>query len=202
MADSPVQLVVGLGNPGPRYADTRHNAGFWFADDLAYRCAAAFRRAPKFLGDLAEAQWGGRFWLLKPETFMNRSGASVGALARFYRLSAPQILVVHDDLDLPPGAVRVKRGGGHGGHNGLRDVMAQLGDREFLRLRIGIGHPGNSDQVVDYVLTRAPREEQDLIEQAITQAVDVFPHILEGNLDKAMNLLHRRPQGAGSGGQG
>jgi len=192
VADSAVQLVVGLGNPGPRYAGTRHNAGFWLADSLAAHCGASFRKASKFSGEVAELQCGGRFWLLKPDTFMNRSGAAVGAMARFYRLSPPQILIIHDDLDLPPGTVRLKRGGGHGGHNGLRDVMAQLGDREFLRLRIGIGHPGSSDQVLDYVLSRASREDQEQIEQAIVQAVEVFPHVLEGNLEKAMNLLHTK----------
>jgi PTH1 family peptidyl-tRNA hydrolase len=189
---SPIALVVGLGNPGPRYADTRHNAGFWFADDLAGSCGGTFRREAKFHGDVAQVACGGPFRILKPATFMNRSGQSVAALVRFFRFEPEQILIVHDDLDLPPGTVRLKRGGGHGGHNGLRDTMAQLGHRDFLRLRLGVGHPGSADQVLDYVLTRAPRDEQALIEEAIERAIKVFPQVLEGNLEKAMNVLHSR----------
>ncbi len=187
-----IQVVVGLGNPGPRYADTRHNVGFWFADRLAAKCGGTFRYASRYLGDLAQIDRGGKFWLLKPDTFMNHSGRSVLALAHYYRIPPEQILVVHDDLDLPPGSVRLKRGGGHGGHNGLRDIMACLGSRDFLRLRIGIGHPGDSNQVVDYVLCRASREDEDLFNEAIDSAVEVFPRILEGSTEIAMNVLHSR----------
>ncbi len=183
---------MGLGNPGPRYANTRHNVGFWFADRLASHYSVSFLHAGRFHGDLAQVHNAGRFWLLKPETYVNRSGQSVSAIARYYRYAAEQILVVHDELDLPPGTVRLKRGGGHGGHNGLRDIMAQFGSRDFLRLRIGIGHPGSADQVTDYVLSRASREDEALIDEAVDEAVKVFPQILEGKLDLAMNVLHSR----------
>ena len=192
MGDSKVQVVVGLGNPGPGYAGTRHNVGFWFADRLAVQCRASFLRAGRFHGDLAQADCNGRFWLLKPETYMNRSGQAVSALLRYYRYPPEQLLVVHDDLDLPPGVVRLKRGGGHGGHNGLRDIMAHLGSREFMRLRIGIGRPGASRDGIDYVLSRASRDEEQLIDEAIDEAVKVFPQVLEGDLQKAMNVLHSR----------
>jgi len=192
MSSPAVQCVVGLGNPGSRYADTRHNVGFWFADRLAAHCSATFLRASRFHGGLAQVDCGGRFWLLKPETFMNRSGQAVTALLRYYRLAPEQLVVVHDELDLPPGTVRLKRGGGHGGHNGLRDVMAHLGTGEFLRLRIGIGHPGDASQVVDYVLSRASREDEALIEEAIDEAIKVFSKVLEGELEKVMNALHSR----------
>ncbi len=192
MGDPTVRLVVGLGNPGPRYADTRHNVGFWFADRLASRYRTLFQRAGRFHGDVAQVEAGGRLWLLKPETFMNRSGQSLAAMARYYRYTPEQILVAHDDLDLPPGTIRLKRGGGHGGHNGLRDIMTQYGVRDFLRLRIGIGHPGSADQVTGYVLSRASRADEALIDEAIDEAIKVFPHILEGNLEKAMHVLHSR----------
>lgn len=192
MGNPAVQLVVGLGNPGPRYAETRHNVGFWFADRLASRYGATFQRAGRFYGELAQIESDGRLWLLKPDTYMNRSGQSLAAMARYYRYAPEQILVAHDELDLPPGTVRLKRGGGHGGHNGLRDIMTQFGARDFLRLRIGIGHPGSSDQVTNYVLSRASREDETLIDEAIDEAVKIFPHILDGNLEKAMHVLHSR----------
>ncbi len=183
---------MGLGNPGPRYAQTRHNVGFWFADRLASQYGAQFQRAARFHGELAQIQSDARFWLLKPETYMNRSGQSLAAMARYYRYGPEHILVAHDDLDLPPGTVRLKRGGGHGGHNGLRDIVAQYGARDFLRLRIGIGHPGSSDQVTDYVLSRGSREDEALINEAIDEAVKVLPRILEGDLERAMHVLHSR----------
>ena len=148
-----LRLIVGLGNPGADYDKTRHNVGFWLLDSLARRYGGVFRREAKFHGEACQVSVDGHpLWLLKPQTFMNRSGASVIALARFYKLVPEAILVVHDELDLPPGAVRLKRGGGHGGHNGLRDIIQQLGSREFLRLRLGIGHPGDSRAVINYVL--------------------------------------------------
>ncbi len=189
-----VALVAGLGNPGPRYADTRHNAGFWLLDRLAAGRGLVFRRAAKFLGDLAEADFDGRVWLLKPETFMNRSGQSVGALAAFYRIPPEQVLVVHDDLDLPPGTVRLKRGGGHGGHNGLRDILACLGSPDFLRLRVGVGHPGPGGDVVSYVLNRPLAEEARLIDDSIGRALELFPRLLSGEVDRVMNLLNAKPR--------
>jgi PTH1 family peptidyl-tRNA hydrolase len=197
-----VALVAGLGNPGPRYADTRHNAGFWLLDRLAAARGLVFRRAAKFLGDVAEADFDGRVWLLKPETFMNRSGQSVAALAGFYRIPPAQVLVVHDDLDLPPGTVRLKRGGGHGGHNGLRDTLACLGSADFLRLRVGVGHPGPGADVVSYVLNRPPAEEARLIDESIGRALELLPRLLAGEVDRVMNLLNakaRKPAEAAAG---
>jgi PTH1 family peptidyl-tRNA hydrolase len=190
---SPLRLVVGLGNPGPQYAQTRHNAGFWLVDELARQHGVQFRSDGRAHGESCRIALAGQeLWLLKPMTFMNRSGLAVVTLARFYRIAPPEILVVHDDLDLPPGAARLKRGGGHGGHNGLRDVLAHLGDPDFLRLRLGIGHPGDRREVLDYVLRRAPLEEQALLEAAIVEALRELPRIVAGQLAQAMQALHRR----------
>ncbi|MCU0936905.1 MAG: aminoacyl-tRNA hydrolase [Gammaproteobacteria bacterium] len=189
-----VALVAGLGNPGPRYADTRHNAGFWLLDRMAGSRGLSFRRSAKFLGEVAEADFDGRVWLLKPETFMNRSGQAVAALAGFYRIPPEQVLVVHDDLDLPPGTVRLKRGGGHGGHNGLRDILACLGSPDFLRLRVGVGHPGPGADVVGYVLNRPPAEEARLIDDSISRALELLPRLLSGEVDRVMNLLNAKPR--------
>ncbi len=187
-----VRLIVGLGNPGPRYEETRHNAGFWFADEIARRNGALFRSEAKFHGALCKASVGGaEVLVLKPDTFMNRSGQAIGAVCRFYKIPAEAVLVAHDELDIPAGSVRLKRGGGHGGHNGLRDTIRHLG-REFLRLRLGIDHPGHRDGVVDYVLTRPAPAEREGIEAAIDEAVDSLPQIVSGELDKAMNRLHGR----------
>lgn len=185
--------MVGLGNPGPQYAETRHNAGFWLADELARQHAGHFRPDSKFHGDTCRIALADRdLWLLKPTTFMNRSGRAVAALARFHRIPLPEILVVHDDLDLPTGAIRLKQAGGHGGHNGLRDLIAQLGGNDFARLRLGIGHPGDSRDVLDYVLRRAPQSERTLIEQAIADALRELPRIVAGQWAKAMQTLHSR----------
>lgn len=190
--NQPVQLVVGLGNPGPKYTETRHNAGFWFVDALARRHGGTFRQENKFAGEAARITLGGQeVWLLKPQTFMNRSGQSVKLLATFYKIPVESILVVHDELDLPPGEVRLKRGGGHGGHNGLRDIMAHLG-QGFLRLRLGIGHPGHKDQVVDYVLQRPSREDEADILRAIDHGLDVMPEVIAGELERAMHQLHSK----------
>ncbi len=191
---SPIpRLVVGLGNPGPQYADTRHNAGFWLVDELARQHAGHFRPDAKYHGDTCRIALADReFWLLKPMTFMNRSGHAVVALARFHRIALPEILVIHDDLDLPAGTVRLKRSGGHGGHNGLRDLIAQLGGNDFARLRLGIGHPGDSREVLDYVLRRAPQAERALVEQAILDALREFPRLAAGQWDKATQTLHGR----------
>jgi PTH1 family peptidyl-tRNA hydrolase len=185
-------VVVGLGNPGPRYADTRHNAGAWFVDRLAARSGATWRRSQRFLGEVAQITGDGELWLLKPETYMNRSGQSVAAMVHYYRHAPEQVLVAHDDLDLPPGTVRLKGGGGHGGHNGLRDILARLGTPEFPRLRFGIGHPGEASQVVGYVLDRPSREDRAAIDAAIDAALQVFARIAAGELQQAMNLLHGR----------
>ena len=190
---SPVRLPVGLGNPGTKYAGTRHNAGYWFVDHVVSRFAGSFRRKATLFGELAEISVAGQaIRALKPSTYMNESGRSVAATVHFYRLPLETVLIAHDDIDLPPGVVRLKRGGGHGGHNGLRDVIPALGSPDFLRLRIGVGHPGDKDAVTGYVLNRARAEEQALIEQAVERALDRFELIAAGDFQRAMNELHRR----------
>jgi len=187
---------VGLGNPGTQYEQTRHNAGFWFVDAVARDCSAQFRADSKSRSEVARCSIGGNDCRLqKPQDFMNRSGRPVAALAGFYQIARSEILVVHDDLDLPPGTVRLKRDGGHGGHNGLRDLIPALGGRDFLRLRIGIGHPGHRDDVVGYVLKAASKEECVAIDAAIANAVRALPDIISGNLDAAMKELHTARQG-------
>jgi len=191
MSDAAIKLIVGLGNPGPKYEQTRHNAGFWFLDSLARDYNIVLRAENKFHGDAGKAHiQGNDVWLLKPDTFMNLSGQSIAALSRFYKITPAQILVVHDELDLPPGTARLKRGGGHGGHNGLRDTIEKLGSKDFLRLRIGIGHPGDKSKVHDYVLKQASRDEQIEMDVAIQHATDVVTDIVSGELDAAMNRLH------------
>lgn len=188
---SSVKLIVGLGNPGQQYVQTRHNAGFWFVEDVARQYGVQFRPETKFLGEAARVQSSGvDAWLLKPMTYMNRSGQSIQALAKFYKIAPEEILVVHDELDLEPGVARLKKGGGHGGHNGLRDTIAALGTKEFQRLRLGIGHPGSSKQVVDYVLKAPSKTELTAIETAIDEAGRVLPDVLGGKMEKAMNQLH------------
>ena len=188
---SRIQLIVGLGNPGQQYEKTRHNAGFWFIDAIARAHGISLKSETKFHGEAGKGFIdGNEVWLLKPMTFMNKSGQGIAALARFYKIDAENILIAHDELDLPPGTVRLKKGGGHGGHNGLRDTVAQLGSKEFQRLRLGIGHPGHSSQVSGYVLGKAPSGEQIELERAIDRALDELPLILSGDLQKAMNRLH------------
>ncbi len=187
-----IDLIVGLGNPGSRYALTRHNVGFWLVDRYALARGLACRNEPRFFGDLArleEAQ--DACLLLKPTTYMNRSGQAVGALVRYYRIPIDRILIVHDDLDLPPGTARLKQGGGHGGHNGLRDIIQQLGDNGFWRARIGIGHPGEAAAVVDYVLDRAPAAEEDALLAGVDAVIAHLPAILAGQFQAVMNQLHR-----------
>ena len=187
-----IDLIVGLGNPGPDYDLTRHNAGFWFVDELARQAKLNFKFETRFQGTVAKYPAPGRdCWLLKPHTFMNKSGQPIAGLAGFYKIPVANILVVHDDLDLPPGTVRLKQGGGHGGHNGLRDIIAHLGDN-FLRLRIGIGHPGKGNDVVGYVLQRAPAVEQKLLDAAIAEAHAALPLVLNGEIEKAMQQLHSK----------
>ena len=187
-----IRLIVGLGNPGADYVDTRHNAGFWFVDAVAAAHAAPFRMEKKFHGEVARFYAGGHeIWLLKPDTFMNLSGQAVQALARFYKIDLEHILVAHDDLDLPPGTVRLKQGGGHGGHNGLRDIVSKMGGNGFQRLRLGIGHPGDKNKVTGHVLKKSSTDDQVEIERAIEQAMKVLPDVINGDLQKAMNQLHR-----------
>ena len=186
-----IKLIVGLGNPGKKYESTRHNAGFWLVERLAAQRRLALRKEPKFHALAAKLDTAsGHAWLLLPQTWMNESGSAVAALAQFHKIAADEILVVHDELDLPPGGVKIKQGGGHAGHNGLRDIMAKLGTPDFWRLRIGIGHPGERADVSDYVLNAPRREEQALIDEAMQRAQDVSPLIVEGKLEAAMLKLH------------
>lgn len=186
-----IRLIVGLGNPGNEYADTRHNAGCWWLDRLASRHAGLFRSEAKFFGEVCRIHVGGNdLWLLKPTTYMNASGRAVAALANFYKIPVGQILAAHDELDLPPGALRLKLGGGHGGHNGVRDISTAMG-AEFWRLRIGIGHPGDRNVVADYVLNAPAPDERPLIEAAIERGLAVMPLVLAGDMQGAMQKLHR-----------
>jgi len=192
MPGLPLRIIVGLGNPGPEHLVTRHNAGFWFVDLLALRHGAEFRDYRKYSGETARVSIGGQeVTLLKPTTYMNRSGMSIRQLSEFFKLTPAEILVAHDELDLPVGSVRLKQGGGHGGHNGLRDTIAHIGDA-FWRLRFGIGHPGNKADVIDYVLTRAPPAEEELIMEAVNTAAACMPLLLEQGAERAMAKLHSR----------
>jgi len=188
----PLRIITGLGNPGPEHLVTRHNAGFWFVDLLARRHGGEFRDYRKYSGETARISVSGQdIVLLKPTTYMNRSGISVRQLSDFFKVPAAQILIAHDELDLPVGTVRLKHGGGHGGHNGLRDCITHLGE-DFWRLRIGIGHPGNKSEVLDYVLSRASRAEEDMILDSIAFAADCLPLLLEQGAERAMTRLHGR----------
>ena len=188
---SEIKLIVGLGNPGKVYANTRHNAGFWWVDELTRIQNVNFKADSKFHGLVARANLHGHeVHLLKPQTFMNISGRAVGAVAQFYKIEPAQILVVHDELDLPPGSAKLKLGGGHGGHNGLKDIIAHLSTKDFWRLRVGIGHPGERNEVVNYVLNAPRKEEQVLIDEAMQRAQDVAPLIIEGKMEAAMLKLH------------
>lgn len=188
---SEIKLIVGLGNPDREYGITRHNAGFWWVDGFAHAHQLAFKADNKFHGLTARGTLHGHeLFLLKPQTFMNASGRAVMALAQFYKIAPQQMLVVHDELDLPPGAAKLKLGGGHGGHNGLKDIIAHLGTRDFWRLRFGIGHPGERMDVSDYVLSAPRREEAELIEHAMRRAQEVAQLIVEGKQEAAMLKLH------------
>jgi peptidyl-tRNA hydrolase, PTH1 family len=191
---SGIQLFVGLGNPGAQYAATRHNAGFWWIDRIAADSGCRLGHESKFFGDAGRLKAGANeAWLLKPATFMNKSGRALTALANFYKIPPESILVIHDELDLPAGSIKLKKGGGHGGHNGLKDIIACLGTNEFWRMRIGIDHPGDRNAVVNYVLNAPMREEQKLIDEAIDASTVVLPALLEGNMDVAMLKLHTKP---------
>lgn len=189
---SKVTAIIGLGNPGAQYAQTRHNAGAWLVEALAREGLETLRPERKFLGDYAKVRFKGHeLHLLVPSTFMNRSGQSVSLLAKFFKLAPDQLLVAHDELDIPAGQARYKQGGGHGGHNGLRDIISALGnDNAFHRLRIGIDHPGDAKLVTNYVLGAPGRSERQAIDAAIEQAIATLPEALEGDWPRAMNRLH------------
>lgn len=195
MATFPLRLIVGLGNPGPEHVLTRHNAGFWFADALARAHDVRFREQRRYQGELARIRLGEQdIELFKPLTYMNRSGLAIRTLADYLKISPAETLVAHDELDLPVGTVRLKFGGGAGGHNGLRDTIAHLGD-EFWRLRFGVGHPGSKAEVIDYVLRRAPREEEEAIVDSVGEALAILPALLAEGPEKAMNRLHTKKPG-------
>jgi PTH1 family peptidyl-tRNA hydrolase len=192
MSGTPLKIIVGLGNPGPEHLLTRHNAGFWFVDALAAKLDGRFRSHNKFHGDICRVQLCGQeISLLKPSTYMNRSGLAIRALADYVKVPPGEILVVHDEMDLPVGEARFKLGGGAGGHNGLRDTVTHMGP-DFWRLRLGVGHPGDKSQVIDYVLRRAPKAEEEQILAAIEQSLTALPVFLEQGSERAMNGLHSK----------
>ena len=186
-----IKLIVGLGNPGKDYQAHRHNAGFWFVEALAHQLGASFNKQSKFFGETSEALLANtKVRFLKPQTFMNCSGQAIQALANYFNIEAEEILVVHDELDLNPGTTKLKKGGGHGGHNGLRDTIKALDSKEFYRLRIGVGHPGNKNEVVNFVLNQPSTKELALIEDSIGDAISVINQIVEGKFEEAMKQLH------------
>ncbi|HVN43339.1 MAG TPA: aminoacyl-tRNA hydrolase [Steroidobacteraceae bacterium] len=196
MAGTPLQIIVGLGNPGPEHQLTRHNAGFWFVDALARSQAVQFRSHSRYQGEVAKVTVEGQeLILLKPQTYMNRSGLAVRSLIDYVKAPLSEVLVVHDELDLPPGTVRLKLGGGHGGHNGLRDVITHCGP-DFWRLRLGIGHPGEKSEVIDYVLQRAAASEEQAVVDSLGAALDALPVFLREGAEKAMQRLHTGSKGA------
>ena len=186
-----IKLFVGLGNPGPEYEDTRHNAGFWWIDALARELKVTLVPERSYWGLMARTTINGQnVWLLEPQTFMNLSGKSVGALARFFKIAPEEVLVVHDELDFEPGIVKLKQGGSHGGHNGLRDIHAQLGSPNYWRLRVGIGHPGNKGEVANWVLKKPAPDQMKLIEDAIIHSLKSWPEMAAGQMDKATLAIH------------
>src|SRR3990167_2980518 len=189
-----IRLFVGLGNPGPEYEDTRHNAGFWYIDELALRLKVTLQPDRAYHGLVARANTPqGPVWLLQPQTYMNLSGKSVAALARFFKIAPSEVLVAHDELDLLPGQVKLKQSGGHGGHNGLRDIHAQLGSPDYWRLRLGIGHPGVKAEVINYVLRKPSPEHREAIEKAIDQSLAALDLILASDMERAMMKIHAKP---------
>jgi PTH1 family peptidyl-tRNA hydrolase len=186
-----IQLIAGLGNPGTEYADTRHNAGFWFVDALARQLGASLRLEKGYQGQMCRVQTLGQtLWLLEPQTFMNLSGHSVAALAGFYKIPAERILVVHDELDLPPGEAKLKLGGGHAGHNGLRSIHAQLGTDQYWRLRLGIGHPGDRAEVIHWVLKKPLAEQREAIDTCMARCQKALPDLLAGDMAAATRHIH------------
>jgi PTH1 family peptidyl-tRNA hydrolase len=190
-----LRLIVGLGNPGSDYAETRHNAGFWFCERLARELGACFARESRYHGFVAKARVGGAdLWLLMPQTYMNHSGQAVQALAHFYRIEPAEMLVAHDELDLPPGQMRLKFGGGLGGHNGLKDITAHLGTQDYWRLRLGIGHPGDRNEVINYVLKPPRREEREEIDAALDRALLAWPTLARGEFNSATQKINTAPK--------
>lgn len=184
-------LIIGLGNPGPKYAETRHNAGFWFLDALLRSLGESLKAQSRLRAESLRTSLDGRDCILaRPMTFMNESGGAVRAIMDYYDIPSARMLIAYDELDLPPGSVRLKQGGGHGGHNGLRDTFRHVEDHAFLRLRIGIGHPGHKDAVTRYVLGRAPTQVRAVVDAAISRAVEVLPQVLDGRVQDAMTRLH------------
>ncbi|MES2141940.1 MAG: aminoacyl-tRNA hydrolase [Pseudomonadota bacterium] len=195
MTSQTIQLIAGLANPGKEYAKSRHNAGAWILDALAKSESLILKTDAKFHGAIAKLALGShKCWLLIPNTYMNNSGRSIRALANFYHIPPEAILIVHDDLDLPPGVVRFKQGGGEGGHNGLKDIVAQLGSKDFWRLRIGIGHPGHRDRVHDYVLSSPSVADREKIEEANDKALAILPTFIGGEKQKAIQTLHNKEE--------
>lgn len=188
----PILLIAGLGNPGPQYENTRHNAGVWFLERLSRRFTIPLNPDPKHFGLTGRGRIAGQdVRLIFPTTYMNLSGQGVASLANFFKIPPASILVVHDELDIPPGQIRLKQGGGHGGHNGLKDIDARLGSRDYHRLRLGIGHPGDKNQVVGFVLGNPPEAERKLIDAAIEESLTVVEDIVAGDILKAQGRLHR-----------
>lgn len=191
-AMTPIKLFVGLGNPGGQYEATRHNAGFWWVDLVAASNNSPLKLDSKFLGLVGKLSNSNDTWLLKPNTFMNASGKAVAALANYYKILPEQILVIHDELDLPAGTVKLKKAGGHGGHNGLKDIAAALGTPDFWRLRLGIGHPGDRNEVVNFVLKAPTKDEQSALDGAIDKSLTILPQLLSGDFEQAMLKLHSK----------
>ena len=190
-----IKLLVGLGNPGPEYEATRHNAGFWWVDAAARQLGARLSAERAYFGLVGRVNRpAGPVWLLQPQTYMNVSGKSVAALARFFKIAPQEILVVHDELDLLPGQLKLKQGGGHAGHNGLRDIHAQLGSADYWRLRLGIGHPGVKAEVADYVLRKPPADQRDAIERSIDESLKLLDFMLQGDMQQAVMKLHAKPE--------
>ena len=186
-----IQLIVGLGNIGQEYAQTRHNAGWWMLDELAATWGASFREDKKYYAEVAKAKTPqGEVWLMKPSTYMNKSGQAVGALANFFKIPVSDLLVLHDELDIPPGHVRLKKGGGNGGHNGLKDIQAKMGSADFWRVRLGIGHPGDRNLVSGFVLNKPSRDDREAIDDAIWRTRCEINDILSGDMEAAMRVLH------------
>ena len=191
--NTPIKLIVGLGNPGYKYTVTRHNAGFWFIDQLARRHQTSFRTETKFKAVVASFEHEGkRVWLVKPTTFMNLSGECVGPFAKYYQIAPENTLVVHDELDLSVGTSRYKWAGGHGGHNGIRDIFNHFG-KDFWRLRVGVGHPGSKEQVLSFVMKAPSSKEQSLIDDSLERVFDTLPDVLTGDMEAAMRSLHKKP---------
>lgn len=185
-------IIAGLGNPEERYARTLHNAGFWIVDEVARRNNASFKYEKRFDADVCKLSvLGNEIWLIKPQSYMNLSGGPIRAMLDYYRLPVEQLLVAHDEIDLQPGTARLKKGGGHGGHNGLRDIIQHCG-KEFMRLRVGVGHPGEKDKVTGYVLKKAPSDVEAVLQQSVDAAVDVIPVLIERGLEEATKALHTK----------